>query len=132
MLYNSLETPQRKLSKSHKGIRTLNFLHRALTIALGWQSGGTDVGRSATIYPAICLHFHFYFPHSRFELSEEFPPVAVRQDHQEQESGYCRNEEKRPKQPAVHGLCQHPPLSPYLIILGLLVFLVQQIPHDFH
>ena len=51
------------------------------TIALGQRGGGADVTTFATIYPAICLHFHFSF---LLELSEEFPPVAVRQDHQKE------------------------------------------------
>ena len=43
------------------------------TIALGRQSSFTDVGSSATIYLAICLHFHFYFLVIVLNFQKNFP-----------------------------------------------------------
>ena len=72
LLYNSLETLQLKLSSSHKGFQTPNFLHHPLNNCIR-PAEYADVGSFATIYLAICLHFHFYFLVIGLNFQKNFP-----------------------------------------------------------
>ena len=74
------------------------------------------------------MRLQFFFLTQPLWLSKKLSSVAKRKDYQEEESGHRRYEEKWPKQPSVHRLCQHPPLSADLIIFVCLILLVQEAP----
>ena len=61
MLYNSLETLQINFQNPMMDSKLQISCIIPSTIALGRQSSCADVGNSATIYLAICVHFHFNF-----------------------------------------------------------------------
>ena len=74
------------------------------------------------------MGLQFFFVTQLLWFSKKLSAVAKGKNDQEEESGHSRYEEKWPKQPSVHRLCQHPPLSADLIIFVLLILLVEETP----